>query len=123
MNETLLQAERLLSVGLLDQAAALYFRSLEQQPDDAVALVGLARVSVERGDDRAAHAYAVRAVAGDSQNAAARAMEARLAELLRARGELLPRTEPGSREQPDERTRQPAERTSRPRLLRRMLGR
>lgn len=94
MNETLLQAERLLSVGLLDQAEALYLGSLEQQPGDALALMGLARVSIERGDDLAAHAYALRAVAADPENSAARAMATRWAELLRARGASVGRAEP-----------------------------
>lgn len=116
MNETLLQAERLLAVGLLDQAEALYLVSLEQQPGDALALMGLARVSIERGDDSAAHALAVQAVAANPENAAAEAMETRLAELLRAQGELVARAAPAP-------TGDPQGPGSKPTLLRRLLGR
>ncbi|MBA3307628.1 MAG: tetratricopeptide repeat protein [Chloroflexi bacterium] len=82
MIEPLLQAERLLLMGLLDQAEAVYRRTVEVDPRNAIAVMGLARVAVERGDMEEAHAQAARALRIDPENAAAAAMEARTAELL-----------------------------------------
>lgn len=82
MIEPLLQAERLLLMGLLDQAEALYGRTVEQDPRNAIAVMGLARVAVERGEMEEAHAQAERALSIDPENAAAAAMKARTWELL-----------------------------------------
>ncbi|MDQ3870499.1 MAG: tetratricopeptide repeat protein, partial [Chloroflexota bacterium] len=86
MIELLLQAERTLSMGLTDQAERLYRRALEQDPRNAIALVGLARVALARDDDRAAYDLAVEALRLDPENGAALRMEARLSEVLAARG-------------------------------------
>jgi tetratricopeptide (TPR) repeat protein len=91
MIEQLLQAERSLSMGLLDQAEALYRRAADQDPRNAIAVVGLARIAVERGDDRGAYELAVKALRIDPQNAAAVRMETRLAEILAGRGEPVER--------------------------------
>ena len=84
MIEPLLQAERLLLVGLLDQAEALYERTAAADPRNAMAVMGLARVAVARGDDSAAYGFASRALEIDPKNAAAVGLEARLRELLGA---------------------------------------
>lgn len=82
MIESLLHAERLLLMGMLDQAEAVYQRTVEQDPRNAIAVMGLARVAVERGEMTEAHALAARALRIDPENAAAAAMAARTAELI-----------------------------------------
>ncbi len=82
MIEPLLHAERLLLMGMLDQAEAVYRRTVEHDPRNAIAVMGLARVAVERGEMEEAHVQAARALRIDPENAAAAAMEARTAELL-----------------------------------------
>jgi tetratricopeptide (TPR) repeat protein len=85
MIEALLQAERLLVHGMVDQAERIYATALEQDPMNAIAVVGLARVALERGDDELAYQHARRALELDPQNAAAARLDARLAEVLTAR--------------------------------------
>lgn len=87
MIEPLLQAERLLLHGMVDQAEELYRRTAEQDPRNAIAVVGLARVALERGDDELALTHARAALAIDPQNAAAIRLEVRLTEVLAARAE------------------------------------
>ena len=88
--EALLQAERLLVVGLVDQAERIYRGALEQDPLNAIAVVGLARVALERNDDDLAYQHAQRALEIDPENAAAIRLEARLGEVLRLRGAPAP---------------------------------
>ena len=85
MIEALLQAERLLVHGMVDQAERIYTGALERDPLNAIALVGLARVALERDDDRLAYEHARRALEIDPENTAALRLEARLAEVLRLR--------------------------------------
>ncbi len=82
MIEALLQAERLLVHGMIDQAERIYAGALEQDPLNAIAIVGLARVALERADDKLAYSHARRALEIDPQNAAALRLEARLSEIL-----------------------------------------
>lgn len=82
MIEALLQAERLMVHGMVDHAERIYSSALEKDPLNAIAVVGLARVALERGDDHLAYAQARRALDIDPQNAAALRLEARLAEVL-----------------------------------------
>jgi tetratricopeptide (TPR) repeat protein len=82
MIEALLQAERLLVHGMVDQAERIYAGALEQDPLNAIAIVGLARVALERGDDQLAYERAQSALKIDPQNAAALRLEARLSEVL-----------------------------------------
>ena len=95
MNEVLLQAERDLSVGLLDEAERLYRQAADADPSDAIAVVGLARVALERADDAGALRLAWRALAIDPGNDAAVRLAARLEEVLTTRGEALPAREVG----------------------------
>jgi Tfp pilus assembly protein PilF len=90
MNEGLLQAERALMVGLLDQAEHLYRRAADADPRDSIAVVGLARVALERADDARALQLAWRALSIDPENAAAQRLATRLEEVLTMRGEALP---------------------------------
>jgi hypothetical protein len=88
--ELLLQAERALSVGLTDQAERLYRQAADNDPRNAIAVVGLARVALERSDDATAYREAVRALRIDPENVAARRLVVRLQEVFAARGEALP---------------------------------
>jgi thioredoxin-like negative regulator of GroEL len=101
--EILLEAERNVAAGRLDQAERLYGQALEADPRNSIAVVGLARVAVERGDDRQAHELAARALEIDPENVAARRLATRLEEVLAARGERVPpapAVEPASVPQP-----------------------
>ena len=114
----MLEAERALAVGLLDQADRLYGQVVAADPRNAIAVVGLARVALERGDERTAYLEARRALAIDPDNPMASHLARRMAELLRARGETPPRDQP----------RQDAQRsataaTARPGLVSRLLRR
>ena len=108
MIEPLLQAERLLVLGLLDQAEELYRLTAAQDPQNSIAVVGLARVAVERGDDRLALEHARAALVIDPQNEAAIRLVARLEEVLapavggRSADQPLPAPEADRGQQPAE---------------------
>jgi Tfp pilus assembly protein PilF len=91
--EVLLQAERELAAGLVDQAERLYRQTIAADPRNSIAYVGLARVALERADDAGALRLAWRALSIDPQNAAAIRLAARLEEVLTTRGEALPNRE------------------------------
>ena len=86
MIELLLQAEAALSVGLLDRAEELYRQVAGADPRNSIAVVGLARVALERSDEVGALTLARRALLIDPENNAAQRMVQRLEEVLRARG-------------------------------------
>jgi len=88
--ERLLEAERLMTVGLVDHAEAIYRDLAAADPADSHALVGLARVALERGEEQAAHDLAATALAADPGNEAAIRLEARMAEVLAFRRETAP---------------------------------
>ncbi|MGO9205981.1 MAG: tetratricopeptide repeat protein [Candidatus Limnocylindrales bacterium] len=91
MIERLLEAERDLAVGLVDTAEAIYRGLVDADPQNAVAVVGLARCALEHGDERGAYLLAVRALTIDPEDAAALRMEARLSEVLATRGDRVER--------------------------------
>ncbi|MBI3749565.1 MAG: hypothetical protein HY262_12095 [Chloroflexi bacterium] len=95
MIELLLQAEGALSVGLLDRAEALYRQVIAADPHNSIAVVGLARVTLERSDEVGALTFARRALAIDPENNAAQRMVQRLEEVLRARGVSIGPAEAG----------------------------
>jgi tetratricopeptide (TPR) repeat protein len=72
MFEVLLQAGKALEAGELDQAEESYWQIVELDPSNAIAVAGLARVSMERGDTRLARTFAERALVLDPESAAAR---------------------------------------------------
>ena len=86
MIELILQAERALSVGQLEQAERLYRQAAEADPRNSIAVVGLARVALDRGDDRGAYTLARQALDIDPENAAAQRLADRLDEVMRFRG-------------------------------------
>ena len=86
MMELLLQAEGALSVGLLDRAETLYRQVSAADPRNAIAIVGLSRVALERGNQPAALQLARRALAIDQENVAAQRMVQRLEEVLAFQG-------------------------------------
>ena len=90
MIELLLEAERDLSFGLLDQAERLYRQVADNDPKSSIAVMGLARVALERGDDRTAYLHGRAALAIDPENPAAQHLVMRLAEVMAGRGETLP---------------------------------
>ena len=90
MIEILLQAERALSVGLLDRAETLYRQVAKADPQNSIAVVGLARVTLDRGDEAGALKLARKAAAIDPENPAAERMVARLEEILEYRDASAP---------------------------------
>lgn len=93
MIELLLEAERALSMGRADRAEVLYLQVAEADPRNSIAVVGLARVALERADDAGALVMARRALAIDGENVAAQRLVQRLEEVLQTRGEALPPAE------------------------------
>jgi hypothetical protein len=94
MIEVLLQAESALSLGLLDRAEILYREVAAADPRNSIAVVGLARVALERGDEIEALKVARWALTIDGENAAAQRMVQRLEEVLAFRGIQVPPTGP-----------------------------
>jgi uncharacterized protein HemY len=88
--ELLLEAERAISFGRLDRAEQLYRQVAEADPRNSIAVVGLARVALDRGDDHGALALAREALAIDPENDAARRLALRLEEILATRGDPDP---------------------------------
>lgn len=99
MIELMLEAERRLAVGLLDQAEGLYRQVVAADPRNAIAVVGLARVALERGDQRTTYLEARRALALDPDNPMASHLVMRMSEVLRSRGETLPVEPPAAPDQ------------------------
>ncbi|MDP8904967.1 MAG: hypothetical protein M3N29_06595, partial [Chloroflexota bacterium] len=91
MIEPLLHAERLLLHGQIDAAERIYAQTAASDPRNAIAVVGLARVAIERGDDALAYRHACVALEIDAHNVAALRLEARLSEVMAARGEEVAR--------------------------------
>jgi tetratricopeptide (TPR) repeat protein len=129
MIEVLLQAEHALSLGLLDRAETLYGQVAAADPRNAIAVVGLARVALERDRPDAALELARRALSIDPENVAAQRLAQRLEEVLafggRAAVEAPQPTPPTAPARPPQATPQPdaARRTWRDRLLRRRSNR
>jgi hypothetical protein len=85
--ELLLEAERALSFGRVDRAEEIYRQVAGSDPHNSIAVVGLARVALERADDLGAYLLARRALVIDPENEAARRLALRLEEVLATRGE------------------------------------
>ncbi len=90
MIELMLEAEKALSLGFLDNAERIYGQAVEHDPANAIAIVGLSRVALERGDERTALGFARKALEVDPENATARRMLDRLEEVIAYRGDPIP---------------------------------
>ena len=71
----------------LDRAEQLYRQVADADPRNSIAVVGLARVALDRRDDLGAYLLARRALAIDPENDAARRLAIRLEEVLATRGD------------------------------------
>ncbi len=89
MIEILLQAERTLAAGRLDEAERLYRQASDADPRNSIAVVGLARVALERDDEPGAYRLARRALEIDPENVAAQRLTQRLEEIYAYRGESI----------------------------------
>jgi thioredoxin-like negative regulator of GroEL len=83
MIELLLAAERILATGDLDHAERLFAQVAAADPQNAIAVVGLAEVAAARGDEAGTLEAARRALEIDPDNAAARRMIDRLEAVAR----------------------------------------
>jgi len=83
--EKQLQADRLLTYGLYEQAEKLYAEVLAAEPENVEAALGLAHVALEQGDEAVAHERARRAVEINPRYDDAVRLEQRLAEIIAAR--------------------------------------
>jgi Tfp pilus assembly protein PilF len=79
MIELMLQAEQALETGRLDQAEKIYWQVVESDARNAIAVVGLARVAIERGDEQTAREFTRRALELDPENVSALRLTSRLA--------------------------------------------
>jgi hypothetical protein len=85
--ERLLDAERAMSFGQIDLAEEIYEQVSTSDPKNSIAVVGLARVALERGNELGAYLLARRALGIDPENDPARRMAVRLEEVLATRGQ------------------------------------
>jgi tetratricopeptide (TPR) repeat protein len=83
--EKQIQADRLLTYGLLDQAERLYEEVLAAEPNNVEVAFGLARVALERGDEHLAYERAQRAARINPRFDDAQRLVQRLAEIIRTR--------------------------------------
>ena len=113
MIDILLEAEHALALNFLDKAEKLFNQVAQNDPRSAIAVVGLARVALERGEDERALELVRRARAIDPENPTALRLEARLVEVAAHRAGAPPPAP--EREQ--------ARSRPRPGLLGRFLGR
>jgi hypothetical protein len=90
MIEIMLEAERAMAVGLLDKAERLYAQVAAADPRNSIAVMGLARIALERDNQRGAYLLARRALALDPDNPMASHMAHRMAEVMAGRGEPPP---------------------------------
>ena len=120
MIELMLEAERAMGIGLLDNAERLYRQVVAIDPKNSIAITGLARVALERGDQRGAYTFARQALALDPDNPMASHLSQRMAEQMRNRGEALPdEVGPSAQSAPEP----PPVTELRPGLVGRLLGR
>ena len=81
MDDRLLAAERALSFGMLDEAERLLRQAVAADPASSLAVLGLARVALDRGDNAGALRFARQALALEPANDAAQRLVTRLEEI------------------------------------------
>jgi len=86
MIELMFQAERALSMGMVDRAEQLYWQAIETDSRNSIAIVGLAKIATERGDEGTALLFARKALEIDPDNGAAQRILKRLEESAAERG-------------------------------------
>jgi Flp pilus assembly protein TadD len=123
MIELMLEAERAIGIGLLDNAERLYGQVVAIDPRNSIAFTGLARVALERGDQRGAYVFARRALTLDPDNPMASHLSQRMAEQMRNRGESLPDDLPDDPPAPSTGPAAPNQSTARSSLVDRFLRR
>jgi len=94
--ELLLEAERALSFGRVDEAERIYRQVSAADPANSIAVVGLARIALEHADDAGAYLLARKALTIDPENEAAQRLVTRLDEVMTTRGEALPEVPDGT---------------------------
>lgn len=92
LDPVLQEAELALTAGRLDRSEVLFLERLTAAPTDALAVVGLAQVALERGDDTRALALARWALRLDPTEDQAVRFVSRLEEVMRYRGDEPPAT-------------------------------
>lgn len=90
LDPTIQEAEIALTSGRLERAESLFLERLATEPADVLAIVGLAEVALERGDDRRACEIARWALHLDPRDDLAGRLVSRLEEVMRYRGETPP---------------------------------
>ena len=98
MIERLLAADRALESGDLEVAARLFGQVAEADPRNAIAVVGLARVALGRGDRTGAQRLAATALTVDPDDAAARRLLDDLGAAAEAPSVVAAPSEPASSE-------------------------
>lgn len=91
MDDRLLAAERALSFGMLDEAERLLRQAVADDPSSSIAVLGLARVALDRGDNAGALAFAQQALELEPANDAAQRLVTRLEEIRHHRDVRPPR--------------------------------
>lgn len=97
MIERLLAGGAALEAGDLDAAERMYDQIVRSDPNNAIALVGLARVAHRRGRDDAARELAERALAIDPEEAAATRLLAELTAAAAEPASAIPAAVPSAR--------------------------
>lgn len=92
LDPTLHEAELALTTGRLDRAEGLFLERLGVTPSDALAVVGLAQVALERGDEPRALELGRWALRLDPAEDQAVRFVSRLEEVMRYRGDEPPAT-------------------------------
>ena len=93
----MLEAERAMGIGLIDNAERLFRQVVAADPKNSIAMTGLARVALERGDQLGAYMQARQALRLDPENPVASHLARRMEEQLRMHGQAVPADTVGGR--------------------------
>ena len=104
----MLEAERAMGIGLIDNAERLFRQVVAADPKNSIAMTGLARVALERGDQLGAYMQARQALRLDPENPVASHLARRMEEQLRMHGQAVPADTVGGPAAIDPPAREPA---------------